>query len=265
MQFDHITSEHLTLRLAADLHEIEAAQHLRYKVFYDEMGASPIHDMAALQRDYDHYDPFCDHLIVIDENASEGQKIVGTYRIFTDRKAKDANLPLYTETEFDISKMRAAGKNGKPGNIMEMSRSCILPDYRNKTVINLLWKGIAVYVFKNEIDYLIGVPSFNGLDIRQHEESLAYLNAFHRVDESICPTVLPEHYHALPVRDPESFDQKKAFNDLPPLIKGYLRIGCKIGDGYYIDEQFNMVDICIILEIDKVTDRYFSHYKRYDT
>jgi putative hemolysin len=174
-------------------------------------------------------------------------------------KAKAHNIPLYMEMEFDISKMKATSKN-----IMEISRSCIHPDYRSKLAINLLWKGIAANVFKNDIGYLIGTPSFHGVNPDMYREELSYLEHFHKADEAICPSVLPQCKRDFSFLPKEDIDPRRVFAKLPPLLKGYLRIGTMIGDGICIDEQFNMIDVSIVLDISKVTDRYFNHYKRYD-
>jgi L-ornithine Nalpha-acyltransferase len=257
--FEHITSDNLSLKIADSEAEIIAAQKLRYDVFYKELGAHPVRDMAQQERDYDEYDALCDHLLVIDEAMPDGQKIVGTYRIALMDRVNAKGSKLYTETEFDISKLKS--KNGK---IMEISRSCVLPSHRGKSAINLLWKGIAAYVFGQKIDYLIGTPSFPGTDIKAFEEDLAYLNAYHAAPEDIRPRTLDPYYLPLPVVPKENINVKRAFMNLPPLIKGYLRVGTLIGDGLYIDEQFNCTDISVVTEIATVDDRYFNHYKRYD-
>lgn len=255
-KFNHITSDNLTLRLAETEAEILAAQQLRYEVFYKELGAHPVGDTAAKEREFEFYDDYCDHLIVIDNTDN---KVVGTYRILLGKTAEEKNIPLYTATEFDISKLKATG-----GKIMEISRSCVKETHRSKSAINLLWKGIATVVFANEIDYLIGTPSFPGLDLENEKQALAYLNAYHAADESIRPRVYEEFYNPLPIVNKESIDAKRAFMALPPLLKGYLRIGSVVADGAFIDRQFNCIDIAVVLPINGVTDRYFNHYKRAD-
>ena len=260
MQFDHITAEHLTLRIATTPDEIRAAQRLRYDIFYTEMGAQPIGDMAALGMDYDAYDDLCDHLIVVDETLPVERQVVGTYRVLEFEKAATHNVCLYAETEFNLDKLKATG-----GRILEMSRSCIHLDYRTKTAINLLWKGIAAYVFKNNIDYVIGVPSFHGIDIREHLSALSYLQACHKAPDAICPHVHAQYAVPLELLSKDQLDIKRVFNDLPPLIKGYLRIGVTVGEGFFVDTQFNLTDVCVVLDVANAASRYLNHYKRYDT
>lgn len=253
-KLNHISSGTLSLKIAESKEEVIAAQRLRYEVFYKEMGARPLGDMAQTERENLAYDDHCVHLLVMDTTAN---MVVGTYRITTDEKVKQANVSLYTATEFDIDKLYATG-----GRIMEISRSCILAPYRNKATINLLWKGIAAFVYGNHIDYLIGTPSFEGTDIQAIQKSLAYLNAYHMADESIRPRALEPHYVPFPQIDKTLIDAKDAFMNLPPLLKGYLRVGAVIGDGAYIDEQFNCIDISMIMPIASVDDRYFTHYNK---
>lgn len=260
LRLDHITAGNLSLKIADTEQEIEQAQRLRYEVFYEEMGARPNGKMGEDNREIEFYDQYCEHLLVIDNDLPKDRQVVGTYRVLTQDMAKKDNIPFYTETEFDLSKLRATG-----GNIMEVSRSCVLESHRSKIAINLLWKGIAAYVFSQNVDYLIGTPSFNGTDLQEHAQTLAYLNAYHLADESIRPRVIEKFYNPLPVIDKDSIDPKRAFMALPPLLKGYMRIGAQIGDGAFIDEQFNCVDVAIVMPIANVTDRYFNHYARGDS
>lgn len=259
LKLEQIASENLSLKIADTEDEIEQAQRLRFKVFYEEMGAVPTGEMGADGREIEFYDAYCDHLLVVDNSLPQGQQIVGTYRILRQEVADKHGIKFYTENEFDLGKLRAAG-----GKIMEVSRSCVLESHRSKMAINLLWKGIAAYVFSYKVDYLIGTPSLNGTDMKDHFQTLAYLRNFHLADEDIRPRVLEEFYTPLPVVDKDSMDVKRAFMALPPLLKGYLRIGASIGDGAFIDHQFNCIDVAIIMKIANVTDRYFNHYKRGD-
>jgi len=259
VNLEHLTVGDISLKIAENEEEIEQAQRLRYQVFYEELGAKPTGVMGADGREIEAYDPFCDHLLVIDKSAPKGSQIVGTYRILMQQTAAAHGIGLYTETEFDLSKLKATG-----GKIMEVSRSCVLTPYRSKMAINLLWRGIAAYVFANNVDYLVGTPSLTGVNPEEYKEALAYLNAFHLCDENIRPRVLDPYYHALPQVDKDSIDAKKAFMDLPPLLKGYLRVGAMIGDGAFIDHQFNCVDVAIVVSMTNVNDRYYNRYKTDD-
>jgi putative hemolysin len=256
-RIDSAGIENLSLKIANCEQEIHAAQRLRYDVFYTELGAHPDQYNATLQRDCDDYDAICDHLIVVDHAAPKGQHIIGTYRMLTQKRANEAHQKLYTETEFDISKLKSVSSN-----ILEISRSCIHPDYRGKQAINLLWKGIADYVFKHDIDYMVGCPSFFNTTPEAERDVLAYLNAFHACPDAIRPRTLEGHYIPLPQVAKEQLDQRAMFKQLPALLKGYLRVGAMVGDGLYIDRPFNCFDIAVVMPIHGVADRYLRHYTR---
>ena len=249
---DHLTSGNLYVKVAETEAEIISAQELRYQVFYEEMGAVPNEEMQAQKREIDIYDPYCQHLLVVDQDSDA---VVGTYRILTLEDAEQHGVPLYTEIEFDLSKLKNSGKR-----IMEVSRSCVAQAYRSKAAINLLWQGIADLVVANHIDYLVGVPSLHGTDMKQHLSTLAYLQAFHLADDSICPVSKDDNGVVIPELDKTTIDVKREFVKLPPLLKGYLRIGALIGQGVYVDHQFNTVDVVIVVPIQSIDARYQNHY-----
>lgn len=249
--------ENLSLKIADCDREIKAAQRLRYDVFYTELGAQPTPDQAHQRLDFDVYDTLCDHLLVIDNNAPSDRNIIGTYRMLTQSRADTAQIQFYTETEFDISKLRSVSSK-----IMEISRSCIHPDYRGRHAINMLWRGIAQYVFQHDIDYLVGCPSFFKTTPTAEQDVLAYLNAFHACPESIRPRALDQHYVPLPQKPKDEINQRDLFKKVPALLKGYLRIGAMVGDGIFIDTRFNCFDIAVVMPIHGVADRYLKHYMR---
>src|SRR5690349_5542707 len=147
----------LHVRLAETSADIDAAQALRYRIFYERLGARPLPEMAWRQRDIDGYDDDCDHLLVID-HGSESGKVVGTYRLI--RREIAARLgSFYSAREFDISPIML-----HPGEILELGRSCVDPDYRNRPAMQLLWSGIAAYVFHYDIGLMFGCASLPGTD-----------------------------------------------------------------------------------------------------
>jgi len=262
----------LQVRLAQTPQEIDAAQALRYKVFYEEMGAKPTAEIAARQRDFDGMDACCEHLLVLD-NALEGEhKVVGTYRLIR-REAAAKHGSFYSASEFDITPLI-----NYPGEILELGRSCIHKDYRTGTVMSILWKGLAAYMFRHDIKLMFGCASLHGTNIDDHAIPLSYLYHYHLAPPELRARALPDVYVDMNILPKETFDPDKAFdsltfnnirlspkagqNALPPLIKGYLRVGCLIGDGAYIDHQFNTTDVCIIFRTELITDRYLKHYER---
>ncbi len=247
----------LEVRLAETAAELDAAQALRYRIFYDEMQAKPDSATLAAQRDVDAYDATCDHLLVLDHALGTGaDAVVGTYRLIR-KSAADACGGFYTRHEFDISPLLTLS-----GKLLELGRSCVDTRYRTRPTMQLLWRGIASYVFHHDIALMFGCASLPGIDPDAHALPLSYLHHYHLAPEAMRPRALPDRYVALNRMPKEAVDMKRALADLPPLIKGYLRLGGFIGDGAVIDDQFNTVDVCILVKTDLVTEKYLNHYSR---
>ncbi|HVM80152.1 MAG TPA: GNAT family N-acyltransferase [Stellaceae bacterium] len=253
----HIRSGTLAVRLARSPAEIAAAQALRYRVFYDEMGARPSPEMERTRRDFDGFDEFADHLLVIDNARGLGpDAVIGTYRLIR-RPAAERAGRFYSAAEYDISTMVAY-----PGEILELGRSCVDASARNRPTMQLLWRGIAAYVFHYQIDLMFGCASLHGTDPDALAVPLSYLHYHHLAPPALRPRALPELYVDMRRLPPQAIDPAKALAELPPLIKGYLRLGGFVGDGAVIDRQFNTTDVSIVVKTDLVTDKYYRHYER---
>ena len=247
----------IEIRLTKSDEEIEAAQRLRYTVFYEEYGAIPDEEMKREKRDMDSYDSFTDHLVVIDKNKSSGiDSIVGTYRLLRQSVA-EKHGPFYTSHEYDIQPLLDSGTT-----LLELGRSCVLPDYRTRPVLQKMWEEIAHYVADHDIGMMFGCASLHGTNIDELSEQLSYLYHHHKADSSVCPRAIDTRYVDMNLIEKDKIDAKKAFMSLPPLIKGYIRLGASIGDGAVIDEQFNTTDVCIVMPTAKVTQKYLKHYER---
>lgn len=245
-----------TIRLASTKEEILAAQRLRYKVFYEEYGAIASPEMLQEKRDFDKFDDIADHLVVVCTYEDGSTQIVGTYRLLRQEIA-EKNGGFYSSAEFDLGPLLNTGSS-----LLELGRSCVLAEFRTKPILNLLWQGIADYVSVHEVDFLLGCASFPGTDVAALAEPLSYLYHFHTAPEEIRPRALPQRYNNMNLIPKDAIDERKAFNSLPPLIKGYLRTGALIGDGAVIDSQWNSVDVCIIAQIRNISDRYRKYYER---
>ena len=150
-KFVELRSGSLGVRLAETESEKDAARALRYRVFYEEMGAIPNENIRNLKRDFDEYDEFSDYLLVIDYNKiSDHERVVGTYRLIRKENADKAG-GFYSRAEYDLSVLQEY-----PGNLLEVGRSCVHPQYRNRSAMQLLWEGIAAYIFYYRIDILFG-------------------------------------------------------------------------------------------------------------
>jgi putative hemolysin len=243
----------LHVRLARNKREVTQAQELRYNVFYEEFHAKPSLEMAAQKRDFDPYDDVADHLIVIDPEREEESQIVGTYRMMMQEKTDT----FYSSQEFDISSL-----TDTKAKLLEMGRSCVLEPYRNRQVLQLLWQGIAHYVFDNDIGLLFGCASLHGTNPNDLKDELSYLYHYHLAPPALRPKALDHLYTDMNIVPSKDLNLKETFQKLPPLIKGYLRAGSMIGKGAYIDTQFNTTDVCVVLPTAFISDRYIKHYER---
>jgi putative hemolysin len=255
--FTELRAGNLGVRLAVTEDEIDAVQALRYRVFYGEMGAKADDATVAAARDRDAFDEVADHLLVVDHDLGEGpDSVVGTYRLI--RQSAAAKLGrFYSESEYDISPLTSSA-----AQLLELGRSCTDAAYRNRSVMQLLWRGIAAYVFHYGIDLMFGCASLAGTDPDALAPELTYLAAHHLAPAAIRPRALPDLYVEMNRRDPGGLDAKAALMSLPPLIKGYLRLGGFVGDGAVIDWQFNTTDIAVVVQTDLVTEKYYRHYER---
>jgi putative hemolysin len=248
----------MEVRLAASPEEIDAAQALRYRVFYVEGGAQASAATAAAQRDCDDFDAVADHLLVIDRSrgSSPSDNIVGTYRLM--RREHAARIGrFYTAAEYDISPLLALDTP-----ILELGRSCTDPAYRNRSTMQLLWQGIAKYVFTHEIGMMFGCASLSGVDPQALALELSYLYHYHLAPAEFRPRALADLYTAMDILEKDEVSPKQAVVALPPLVKGYLRLGGFVGEGAVVDRQFNTTDVCIMVKTDLVTEKYIRHYDR---
>jgi putative hemolysin len=255
--FGELRSGNLGVRLARDAAEVDAVQALRYRVFYEEMGAHPDERTAASRRDRDEFDAVADHLLVVDHDRGEGaESVVGTYRLIRRSAAARAGR-WYSAAEYDISRILAVD-----GELVECGRSCVDAAYRTRGTLQLLWSGIAAYVARHRIEILFGCASLPGTDLDAIADELTYLASHHMAPEAIRPRALPDRYVEMMRKDPATVDVKRTLVGLPPLIKGYLRLGGFVGDGAVLDHQFNTTDVAVMVKTDLITEKYSKHYQR---
>ncbi|KAA5605381.1 GNAT family N-acetyltransferase [Roseospira marina] len=247
----------LDVVLADTEDEVHAAQALRFRIFYNERGAHPSLETAACERDFDAFDEIADHLLVIDHSLGNGpERVVGTYRLMRREHAARAGR-FYTSAEYDISAIV-----NQPCEVMELGRSCVDVRYRNRHTMQQLWRGIAAYVFRHDVGLMFGCASLHGNDVEEHAAALSYLHHCHLAPEALRPVVLPQFYQTMNLMPPEAYDARRVLAGLPPLVKGYLRLNGYVGDGAYIDQQFNTTDVCVIVKTDFIAEKYFRHYDR---
>jgi len=251
-----IQSGPLQVRLAESGADIDAAQALRYRIFYETLGARPLPEMLRLRRDFDRFDGGCDHLLVLDHTRSSRDRVVGTYRLLR-REAARRLGGFYSADEYDIGPLIS-----HTGEILELGRSCVDAAYRHRSAMQLLWSGIAAYVFHHGITLMFGCASLPGTDPEPLATLLSYLHHYHLAPLALRPRALGERYVQMRRLAIGAIEPGRALAALPPLIKGYLRLGGFVGDGAVIDEQFNTTDVCILVKTDLVTEKYSRHYER---
>ncbi len=251
----------LEVRLAQTAHEVRQAQKLRYRVFYQEGPAVPNPARLFARRDVDAYDAVCDHVLVLD-HAARGQQplnrpaVVGTYRLLRQPLAEEFG-GFYTASEFDIDALIT-----RHGNLqfLELGRSCVLAPYRNKRTVELLWHGIWSYVLQNRADVMIGCASLDGTEPKRLALPLSFLHHFARTPEAWRARALPNRYIEMNRLSREAIDPKAALRMLPPLIKGYLRLGALVGDGAVVDHEFGTTDVLVVLPVAEIKQRYLEHF-----
>ena len=256
----------LEVRLASRKKDLKRAQRLRYNVFYRDGGAIADAKTLLARRDKDAFDKICDHLLVIDHTApamsdnspvfKRKLPVVGTYRLLRQEVA-DRHSGFYSSNEFDLSAMLAQHSRLR---FLELGRSCVLPAYRNKRTVELLWHGIWTYVRRHRFDVMIGCASLDGTDPDRLALPLSFLHHFAAAPPEWRASALPAHRVEMNRLHKDAIDPKLALRELPPLIKGYLRLGAFVGDGAVIDHQFGTTDVLVVMPVSAISTRYIQHF-----
>ncbi len=256
----------LEVRLARTRADIKRAQRLRYEVFYNEMSARASLATHMLGRDADAYDAACDHLLVVDSSPHAGSprdwgrlrrpRVVGTYRVLRQEVARRA-LGFYTQGEYDIAPLLAVRPDYR---FMELGRSCVMKSHRNKRTLELLWHGLWTYVREHKVDVMVGCASFEGTDPNEHAAALSFLHHFARAPEEWRVRAHDDLFVPMDLIAKDKLDARSVLRSMPPLIKGYLRLGAMVGDGAVIDHQFGTTDVLIVLPVKRIDPRYFDHF-----
>lgn len=240
----------LAVRLAHSDADLVAAQKLRWDVFFRERGA-PVDPNSSL--DCDSFDTVCDHLLVEDLSGPR-PRIVGTYRLLRRSVAMTGN-GFYSASEFDLSPLA-----GVDGQWVELGRSCVAPEFRDARTIQLLWRGIARYLEKHDITMLFGCASFDGVDPDTHAAALSYLWHHHLAPPDVRVRALGSRYVEMDRLPIGAFDAPSAMRALPPLIRGYLRVGAVVGEGAVIDADMRTTDVFIMLHVSQMSVRYSDRF-----
>lgn len=244
------------VRLAESEQDLLAAQRLRYVVFVDELGGSgPLVDHAnRLERD--RFDPHYDHLLLVDpaRDAAALDHVVGVYRLLPGERAAGAG-GFYCAGEYDLSLLLKSGRR-----LLELGRSCLHPDYRGGTAMYHLWNGLARYVLDHGIEILFGTASFHGTDVAALAQPLSFLHHGHLAPPELRVRALPGHYTPMDLLPADRIDRTQAVRQIPALIKGYLRLGGCVGDGAFVDHEFNTTDVCLVMDTTRIGERQRALY-----
>lgn len=247
-------SQKLQVRLAENQSEIEETLSLRYQIFNVEMGEG-LAESSLTGKDRDEFDRYCDHLVVLDPLRADGERIVGTYRLLR-RSVARAGIGFYSEREFDLS-----GLDGLEEEVAEMGRSCVHEDYRDGSALGMLWAGLAEYVKKHRIRYLMGCGSIHTTDADEISLIYAWLKAKNHLVEDFL-RVRPREDFRMERFDPdlEIKDMRDATRSIPGLIRSYLMAGARIGGDPALDYEFNVTDFFLFFDSQKIEERYGKHY-----
>jgi putative hemolysin len=240
------TTPRYSIAVAATAEDIEAAQRLRHQVFAGEMGARLHTSRTGL--DVDPFDEHCDHLVVRDDRTGE---TVGTYRMLPPHRAAGAG-GLYSDGEFDLASLAPLREI-----MVEAGRSCVHPDHRNGAVINLMWTGIARYLHLHGHRWLAGcasVPLAGGCG--SAEAVWAVASGKHLSPPRL--RVTPHRPYPLGARPTE--DRAQLLAAVPPLLRGYLRLGAWVCGEPAHDPDFDVADFFVLLSLDRVDPRYLRHF-----
>lgn len=240
-------------RLAADAHEVEAAQALRARAFFGDRG--PSHDA-------DRFDFAADHLILVDTAGSGAfaERIVGTTRLLSGTGAADAGEAaerFYSQGEFDLAPMLARNAGTR---FLEVGRTCVREDFRRRGAAEALWAGIWAYARQSGADAMIGCASFAGAVPAAHAQALSYLAQHHRAEPRWAVRAHGFSFREMDLVPVEAVDARAARTALPPLLRGYLRLGAQVGEGCVVDEAFNTTDVFVALPVGSIGGRYLNHF-----
>jgi putative hemolysin len=250
----------LETRLAVGPGEIKRAQRLRYKVFYEEYAAQPDARSRLTRRDIDAFDPICDHLLVL-HNAPEPlpwqpPRVVGTYRLLRQERAEQVG-GFYTASEFDVAPLLARHPQL---SFLELGRSCVLAEFRSRRTVELLWHGIWSYILRRRLDVMIGCASLHGTDLDKLAHQLSFLHHYAAAPPEWRVEALASRHVAMDRLPKSGVNAMAALRELPPLIRGYLRLGGFVGHGAVIDRQFDTVDVMMVLPVAGIDQRYLDHF-----
>ncbi len=247
---------HFQVRLATNDRDHRSAERLRYRVFVEELGGDgPLVDHQG-RFERDDFDAVTDHLILVDtrRDVAALDHVVGVYRLLRCDQAA-AFGQFYCDAEYDLSVLRRSGRK-----LLELGRSCVDADYRGGAAMFLLWNALAGYVLDHGIEVLFGVASFHGTNVEALKLPLSWLHHHHLAPASL--RAVSRRFQRLDLLAPDLLDRRQAMDAMPALIRAYLRLGGYVGDGAFVDQDFNTTDVCLVMDTGAMSARHKGFYTR---
>ncbi len=254
-----INDNQFEVRLTINQAEVLAAQQLRYRVFVEEFGAKVSQKNVAKAIERDKFDRYCDHLILIDKRSKslcDQPKIIGTMRLM-EREVAEQTLGFYSATEYNLDKLIS-----ETDNSLEISRACVEKNYRGNVAIHFLWLGLADYIINRNINLMFGVASFHGNNAMDFGSALTLLNEKFKAPKTWGFRAAKKGYVDMNIIPLDKLNYKVAMNEMPSLLKAYLRMGAKVSDGAFIDLKFNTIDVGLVVATDSINKKYRDFYGR---
>ena len=243
----------LEVRLARTPEEFAGAQRLRFQVFRESRSSLACCREAS---DRDEFDPHCDHLIVMDTTPG-ATETVATCRLLP-RDVAEAGSGFYSSREFDLGPLIAAHPGAR---LLEVGRSCVAERHRARRAAELMWHGLWRYTLERRADILFGCASFDGTDLRTFAQPLAFLARHASAPLAWRARAWPDRYIAMDAPETGALDIRGAMRALPPLVRGYIKLGARVGDGAVIDHEFGTTDVLVMLRVKDIDPRYIAYYR----
>lgn len=245
------------IRIARTKRDLMGAQRLRYRVFVEELGGDGAMVDHDARLEMDEFDAVVDHLCLIDNRRSveDLDHVVGVYRLLPGNRAASFGR-FYCDGEYDLTPIRDCGRS-----VLELGRSCVDPEFRGGAGMFLLWNALADYVLDNGIEILFGVASFHGTDATMLAPSLSWLHHHHLAPEDLRPVARSDGYQPMDLIPPDRLDRREAMVGMPALIKAYLRLGGLVGEGAFIDREFNTTDVFLLMDTKAMSEKHRKFYE----
>lgn len=247
----------LDIRIATNESDLRGAQRLRYRVFVEELGGDGALVDHENRLECDEFDPVVDHLCLVDTRKSELEleHVVGVYRLLPGSRAEEFGR-FYCDTEYDLTPLRNSGRS-----LLELGRSCVDPAYRGGSAMYLLWNALADYVLDLGAEVLFGVASFHGTETPPLAEALSWLHHHHLAPVPLRAIARPEGFQSMDLIPADRLDRRAALTSMPALIKAYLRLGGRVGEGAFIDRDFNTTDVLMLMDTKAMSEKHRKFYE----